>query len=161
MKSHAFPKFTQQKKLDETIGMWFFMTGSSFMRIEKVKKEVFSVVNSPLENVCITSDGWFNVLHNPAVNYMVITGGKSLFLECQYTGGQGHTAEWITEDTIRCMSTIDSGEVILYFQYHHIEKAALNAKQNAGNVNTLKTAGATRWGLGKRVFSRYMTMKLI
>jgi hypothetical protein len=50
---------------------------------------------------CLTTDGWSNVKNEPILNYMLIGGGMSLFLENICTEEQGHTAQFIADDLSR------------------------------------------------------------
>ncbi len=134
--SFVLPRTSTQvkSKFQELMAMHYFVTGTSFQRIEeenlskaialirpdvvlpdrkkvagplldKCYKQLKNVVDKYLANqcVCLTTDGWTNILNNPIVNYMVVNSHKSLFLESVSTGEQGHTADWIASDIERVM----------------------------------------------------------
>jgi Protein of unknown function (DUF 659)/hAT family C-terminal dimerisation region len=51
----------------------------------------------------LTTDGWSNIKNESVVNYMFVSGAEnmSLFLECNETGIESHTAEFLAQDVSR------------------------------------------------------------
>lgn len=60
-------------------------------RLQNAKSSFFS----------LTTDGWSNIKNEPIINYMMIGGNLSLFLESVSTGEIGHTAQMISDDLSR------------------------------------------------------------
>src|SRR5687768_13321873 len=71
---------------------WKKLAGSFLnMCYAKVKAVVDLLLSNTSKNVCVTTDRWSNIANKAVVNYMVITGDKSLFLEAVPMETQSHT----------------------------------------------------------------------
>jgi hypothetical protein len=53
------------------------------------------------DGICLTSDGWSNILGEPIINYCAVTSSNTFFLEALSTETQGHSAEFIANDIKR------------------------------------------------------------
>ena len=54
---------------------------------------------------CLTSDGWSNIKNESIVNYMLVSGEVTLFLEPTQSGEQSHTSEYLAADIARVISS--------------------------------------------------------
>ena len=54
---------------------------------------------------CITSDAWSNVKNESVINYMLVSGDISLFLESKQTGEEAHTSAFLAADISRVIAS--------------------------------------------------------
>jgi hypothetical protein len=59
---------------------------------------------------CITSDAWSNIKNESVINYMMISGEVTLFLEATQSGEQSHTSEYLAADLARVIS-LTNGQI--------------------------------------------------
>jgi hypothetical protein len=59
---------------------------------------------------CITSDAWSNLKNESAINYMLVSGDMSLFLESNSTGEDSQTSEFLAND-LSCVIKSTSGKI--------------------------------------------------
>ncbi|KAI2510962.1 transposase [Fragilaria crotonensis] len=59
---------------------------------------------------CITSDAWSNIKNESVINYMLVSGDISLFLESNSTGEDSHTSEFLANDLSRVIKAT-SGKI--------------------------------------------------
>ncbi|MEN9524168.1 MAG: hypothetical protein RL536_237 [Candidatus Parcubacteria bacterium] len=140
IQQYALPPLSTKAKAEfqEKMAMHYYITGSSFQRIEdpilqeaiaclrpdrdilpsrkklagpllekcyeSVKATCDQYLRQPSTYVCLATDGWSNIKNEAVVNYMAISPGKSIMLETKYTGSQGHTSEWISDDIRRVLN---------------------------------------------------------
>ncbi|KAE8955479.1 hypothetical protein PR001_g32088 [Phytophthora rubi] len=72
----------------------------------EVQEAVDGFLQTPTTHVCVTSDGWSNILNEPIVNYMAVSPDKAVFVESVPTGEKRHTAEWIANDLTRVVRSL-------------------------------------------------------
>jgi hypothetical protein len=65
------------------------------------KSESSFVAMSAVDGICLTSDGWSNVLGEPVINYCAVTPKSALFIEAVSTTTLSHTATFIANDIQR------------------------------------------------------------
>ena len=139
MRDYLIPPMTaiDQAAFQEEIAMHFFMTATSFVRLEEIhllqalKKlrpdvklptrkdmrgkqltKAYKKVKMKVDNwlkrdqfACITSDAWSNIKNESVINYMMISGEVTLFLESTQSGEQSHTSEYLAADLARVISS--------------------------------------------------------
>ncbi|KAE8907400.1 hypothetical protein PF003_g8620 [Phytophthora fragariae] len=72
----------------------------------EVQEAVDGFLQTPTTHLCVTSDGWSNILNEPIVNYMAVSPDKAVFVESVPTGEKRHTAEWIANDLTRVVRSL-------------------------------------------------------
>jgi len=65
----------------------------------------YDLIRCILDGICLTTDGWSNVLGEPVVNYCAVTPIQTFFLEVISTETDGHTAEFIAGDIKRVIES--------------------------------------------------------
>ena len=82
--------------------------GMSGKHLTKAYKNVKSNVDNWLKRDpfgCLTSDGWSNIKNESVINYMLVSGEVTLFLESTQSGEQTHTSEYLAADIARVISS--------------------------------------------------------
>lgn len=139
MHNYLIPPMTanEQKTFQDTFAMHYYMTATSFYRLEdvhliaalkklrpdvklpsrrgmsgthltKAYKEVKLKVDKWLQQDqfgCLTSDGWSNIKNESVINYMLVSGVVTLFLESTQSEEQSHTAEYLAADIKRVINS--------------------------------------------------------
>ena len=139
MRDYLIPPMTalDQAAFQDEIAMHFFMTATSFYRLEEIhllqalrklrpdvklptRKDMsgkqltkaYKRVKTKVDNwmkrdhfACITSDAWSNIKNESVINYMMVSGELTLFLESTQSGEQSHTSEYLAADLTRVIGS--------------------------------------------------------
>ena len=55
------------------------------------------MINVPESTICLTSDGWSDVMSNSVTNHMAVMDVQANFLKSFCSSKQSHTSEWLAQ----------------------------------------------------------------